>query len=169
MLNRTLFIQLGIILTLVLLQVYVFNHIQFLGLYNPFIFIAYILFLPARMPFNQVLIFSFILGLTMDLFMGTPGVNAFCSIFTVLLRELFLHRIFSKSEDSYLEISDLNFLQLFIYILSLSLFYNLMLYSLESFNSANLLYNLQEGLLNGMVSFVGISLLFLIFKNRIGA
>ncbi len=164
MLNRDFFLNSVVIFSLVLLQVFVFNNIQIAGKYSPFVFISYILFTPAQYSFSRVLLFSFSLGLLLDVFLGTLGINALCCIFTVLLRNIFLFRIFSKG-DSFLHISDLNIVQILIYTLSLSVFYNLMLYGIESFSFYNLLYSLKEGLFNGLITFAFITIFYFLFKN----
>ncbi len=166
MLNREFLINIVFILFLVLCQVLVFNHVNFLGRYNPLVFLCYILFAPARYDFKNILLYCFLLGLILDIFLNTLGINAFCAIITVLVRELFLHKLYSKGIESYLRISDLSFIQMVAYTFSISIFYNLLLYSIESFNLYNLLFSLEQGFYNGLITFVFIMIVLLFFKNR---
>ncbi len=167
MLNRELVVHILAILLFVILQVLVFNNIQFLGRFNPLIFLMYIMFAPIQFSFHKILLYSFFLGLCLDVCMGTLGVNTFCCLFTVLLRAFFLHRVFSKGEGSFLEFRDLNALQNLSYIFSISMFYNLLLYSIDSFSFSNFLYAIEQGIYNGLFTFVCILIFFLLFKRLI--
>lgn len=60
----------------VLLQVLVLNHIRFGGYANPYLYVLFILMLPYEMPGWLLLVISFIMGYTIDLFSATPGIHA---------------------------------------------------------------------------------------------
>ena len=66
MFNKDFFINLIKIIILALLQVFVFNHINFLGSYQPYIYIIFVLFYPPSQNKYALLILSFLLGLTID-------------------------------------------------------------------------------------------------------
>jgi rod shape-determining protein MreD len=71
------FIKYGIIIILlILLQLLLFNNIQFSGYINPYVYIMIVLLLPSTIPSWLLLIISFLTGLTIDLFMGSPGMHA---------------------------------------------------------------------------------------------
>ena len=61
---------------LVLLQVLVVNHIRLGGYVHPYIYVIFILLLPINIPNWQLLLLGFGLGLSVDLFTGTPGLHA---------------------------------------------------------------------------------------------
>lgn len=63
-------------IALVLLQVLVINHIRLGGYVHPCIYLLYIMLLPIFIPGWQLLTLGFTLGLTIDLFTGTPGLHA---------------------------------------------------------------------------------------------
>lgn len=65
-----------IIILLMLLQLLLFNNIQFSGYINPYVYIMIILLLPSAIPSWLLLIISFLTGLIIDLFMGSPGMHA---------------------------------------------------------------------------------------------
>jgi hypothetical protein len=60
----------------VLLQVLIFNHIQFSNLINPYFYVLFVLILPFDTPKSFLLISSFLLGLSIDLLSNTPGMHA---------------------------------------------------------------------------------------------
>ena len=63
-------------LVLVLFQVLVINHIRLGGYVHPYIYLVFIMLLPFSTPKWQLLVLGFALGLTVDLFTGTPGLHA---------------------------------------------------------------------------------------------
>jgi len=85
MINRILRLGLLFIL-LLLLQVLLFNNIQFSGYVNPYIYIMFILLLPFDLPSWLLLILSFATGLTMDLFSGTPGMHTSATVLAGFIR-----------------------------------------------------------------------------------
>lgn len=71
---------------LVLLQVLVLNNIQLNGYLNPFLYVLFILMLPFSTPKWLVILLSFILGITIDLFTNTGGIHAFSSVLMGFVR-----------------------------------------------------------------------------------
>lgn len=71
---------------LVLLQVLVFNSLVLHGMVTPFIYIWLILMLPINTPLWSLLIVSFILGISVDIFSNTYGIHAFASVFLAYIR-----------------------------------------------------------------------------------
>jgi len=87
---RELTRNIGNFIFLVLLQVLVLNHIEFSGFINPYLYILFIISLPFETPMWVLLFSSFLLGFTIDVFMGTWGINTFASVFTGYLRPYLL-------------------------------------------------------------------------------
>jgi rod shape-determining protein MreD len=71
---------------LVLLQLLVFNNIEFSGYINPYVYILFILLLPFTTPKVILLVLAFLLGLSIDLFMGTPGVHSSATVLVAFSR-----------------------------------------------------------------------------------
>jgi len=69
----------------VLIQTLVLNHIHFLRIATPFLYLYVLLKMPIG-NYSTNLILSFLLGLTIDLFMGTAGMHAAACTFVSLLR-----------------------------------------------------------------------------------
>ena len=63
-------------LGLVLLQVLVLNQVHIGGYATPFFYIYFILKFNSRVGRNNLMLWSFFLGLTVDVFSNTPGMNA---------------------------------------------------------------------------------------------
>lgn len=82
--------RLGWFVVLVLLQVLVFNHIYIFGYGTPFLYIYLILKMPIKVPRYVVLIVGFLLGLTIDVFTNTLGLNASATVLLAFLQPYFL-------------------------------------------------------------------------------
>ncbi len=61
---------------LILLQVFLFNNIHAGNVFHPYFYIIFILLLPFETPGVLLLSLSFLLGLSIDLFVGTVGMHA---------------------------------------------------------------------------------------------
>ncbi len=78
---------------LVLVQVMVFNNIQFSGYINPYIYILFILLLPFETPGAITLILAFLLGFSVDVFTETYGMHAIACVFMAFTRPYVLQMI----------------------------------------------------------------------------
>ncbi|NDW18074.1 rod shape-determining protein MreD [Dysgonomonas sp. 216] len=96
--NNTIARPILLFIALVLLQVLVLNHILFFGLATPFLYIYYIMKLPVDMNRNLVIFLGFVLGLTIDVFCNTFGINAAATTFIAFLR-MPLQKLFFDRED----------------------------------------------------------------------
>ncbi len=74
-------------LFLVLFQVLILNNIQLSGYLNPFLYVLFILMLPFQTPDWLVLLLSFFLGLSIDMFADTGGLHAASSVLMAFLRQ----------------------------------------------------------------------------------
>ena len=78
---------------LFLLQVTVFNNIQFSGFLNPYLYVLFILLLPFETPPWLLLVLSFFMGLSIDIFSNTIGIHASACVFMAFLRPFVLNYI----------------------------------------------------------------------------
>lgn len=82
-----------ILIVLVLLQVLLFNNIQFSGYVNPYIYIIFILLLPVEIPSWLLLLLSFGTGMIIDLYSGSPGMHSSASVLAGFVRPYVLRLI----------------------------------------------------------------------------
>ncbi|MBE3084726.1 MAG: rod shape-determining protein MreD [Bacteroidetes bacterium] len=82
-----------IFILLILLQILLFNNIQFSGYVNPYVYIMFILLLPVEIPSWLLLLLSFITGLIMDFFSGSPGMHSFATVLAGFVRPFVLRVI----------------------------------------------------------------------------
>jgi len=79
-----------IFIILVLLQVLMFNNIQFSGYVNPYVYIIFILLLPVEIPSWLLLILSFGTGMIIDFYSGSPGMHSTATVFAGFVRPFIL-------------------------------------------------------------------------------
>jgi rod shape-determining protein MreD len=82
---------------LIVTQLLVFNNIELSGYINPYVYVLFILLLPFDVPNIVLLLSAFLLGLCIDLFMGTPGVHSSATVLMAFARPAVL-TIFSPRE-----------------------------------------------------------------------
>jgi hypothetical protein len=99
MTSRTLLFNVIRFFALVLLQVLVLNHIYIWGYINPYVYVYFILLLPFSVSGWMLLLVSFILGLSIDIFTNTIGLNAAASVMMAFARPWVI-RIISGGPES---------------------------------------------------------------------
>ena len=75
---------------LIFIQILVLNNINFAGKINPYLFVVFILSLPFSLSKAWVLFLGFFMGLIIDIFVHTPGINAAALVFMGFSRNLIL-------------------------------------------------------------------------------
>lgn len=73
-----------------LLQVLILNNVHIAGYATPFLCIYLILKFESDTPRNALMLWAFFLGLTVDVFSDTPGMNAAATVLLAFLRPTFL-------------------------------------------------------------------------------
>ena len=90
-----------ILLTIILVtaQVIVFNHISLFNVAVPMVFIYVIIRLPITLSLNWMVTIGFFLGLTVDIFSDTYGMNAMACTLLAMLRRPILRLYVPREED----------------------------------------------------------------------
>jgi len=70
----------------ILLQVFVFNHVQWFGFLNPVIYLLFLILLPLEIPKSIQYIIAFVTGFIVDAFLRTYGMQAFACVLMVFIR-----------------------------------------------------------------------------------
>lgn len=83
-------------IVLVLLQVLVLDNIHYLRLATPFVYLYCLLKMPVGISRSQMLIFSFFVGIVIDMFSNTSGMHAFACTLAGFLREPLIRLIQGK-------------------------------------------------------------------------
>ncbi|RKE03547.1 rod shape-determining protein MreD [Marinifilum flexuosum] len=125
---------------LVLIQVAILNNIQVSGFVNPYMYILFILLLPFEIPNWLLLLLSFILGLSIDVFSGTVGMHASACVFMAYVRPYVLNYLSLRDGyevGTYPGIAHFGFVWFFKYALTLIVAHHSFLFVVEAFSFAN--------------------------------
>jgi hypothetical protein len=154
--------------SLVLVQVLIFNQVQFSGFFNPYVYLLFIILLPLSAPRYLVLILAFLIGLIIDIFSNSLGVHSAATVFAAYARPLVI-RVISNREDDKNDYPGLhqNKLIWFVnYVLIMVLLHHSVLFYLEVYTFANFFITLYRVILSSLFSIIIIVLSqFLVFKD----
>ncbi|MFA5298203.1 MAG: rod shape-determining protein MreD [Lutibacter sp.] len=123
-------------ISLLLLQVLVFNHVNIFGHINPMVYIVWVFLFPFRKNRNWLLIFSFLLGISIDFFSDSAGVNAFAITFIAYFRLPIIKAILRKPEFDYVQfnLKTISNNKAFLFIATLTIIHHFIVFSLEYFS-----------------------------------
>lgn len=82
----------------VLLQVLLFNNMNLFGLVNIYIYLIFLISLPVGMSRDLQMVLAFLLGLCVDVFTNTLGMNIFASVLVAFVRNSLLGRLYNRQE-----------------------------------------------------------------------
>lgn len=152
---------------LVLLQVVLLDHINFLGFINPYLYIFFILLYPLTGNKSLLIFSSFLLGLSIDMFNNSGGIHAAASVCIAWMRPLILKYAFGVSyEYNTIKINTASFSQQLVFILSMVFIHHLVLFSLEIFNTSQILLILKSTLFSGVFTTIVIFCSLYLFSNK---
>jgi len=153
---------------LVLLQVLVVNHIRLGGYVHPYIYILFVMLLPINIAGWQLLLLGFSLGLSVDLFTGTPGLHAGATTLMAFCRPQIIKLISGtlKFENIYEpNLNQLDGMWFFRYVFCMVFVHHFALFFMESFSFHLFGQVLLRVLLSVPVSVFLIMMILYIFKT----
>ena len=148
---------------LCLVQALILNRIRLFGFATPLLPVYFVITFHRGYPKWAILLWSFLLGLSLDTFSNTPGVTAAAMTFVALLQPYILEPFVPRDSADDLKVSirslglgkfaTLSFILVFVYIL--------VFFSLEAFN----FYNWQQWLMCVVGSTALTYLFILVIEN----
>ena len=154
---------------LVLVQVLILNNIQVSGLINPYVYILFILLLPFTIPGYFLLGFSFLIGITIDIFNNTPGIHAGATVLLGFLRPAIAELISSREileQGNMPNMASLGFASFLKYTVIAVLIHHLFLFFAEAFSMGGFFETFFRYLISSVFSILIIlGSQFIVFKN----
>lgn len=86
-------------IVLIISQSVIFNNLILFNCAIAFVFLYMIIELPVTLAVNWVMTISFFLGLGVDIFQDTPGLNALCCTLLAFMRRPIFHLYVAQDED----------------------------------------------------------------------
>lgn len=147
--------DLGILLILVLLQVYLFNEFLFFRYLNPYLYIYPLFSIGLNYNRSAQLLVAFSLGASVDILEGSGGVHTAASVLLAYILP-YLYRLFNTNRDDETEGKALNSLsferRLGLLLIGFFL-HHFVLFNLESFSSDAFVSLLQRSTYSTLFSF----------------
>ncbi|MCK0132023.1 rod shape-determining protein MreD [Flavobacteriaceae bacterium F08102] len=160
--------NIGLFIGLLLLQVMILNKINFLGYANPMLYMLFILVFPLKKERGLFLVLSFILGLFVDFFLDSGGINASASLLIAYIRLPVLKGLLNKTDVDFavFKITKLPFLKLLSFIAIMVFVHHLAIFSLEYFSFKAILTILSRTILTSFFTIILIIFSLLLMTNQ---
>lgn len=154
-------------MVLMLAQVLVLNHINFLGHINPYLYVLFILLFPINNNRLVFLLISFALGLGIDIFSDSGGVHAAAALSIAFIRPVVLKFCFgSVYEHQTIKFKNVDFGAKVIYFIILIFIHHLILFALEIFNLRDIIFVLQKTLFSSIFTIILCLMATIIFSRK---
>ncbi|MGB2128808.1 MAG: rod shape-determining protein MreD [Flavicella sp.] len=154
-------------IVLILIQVLIANHINLFGYLNPMLYIVFIFLYPTKLNRGNFLFVVFLMGLMIDLFSNSGGINAAASLLIAYLRLPILHLIFNKQELDYqtFDIKKESIFKVAIFVTLLTFVHHIAIFSLEYWNWEMLQIILRKSTYTSIITIV-LSILTMTFISN---
>ena len=154
-------------IVLVLVQVLVLKDINFLGYINPYLYILFIILYPIKNNRSLFIFLSFLLGLTIDMFLDSGGVHAAASVTIAFIRPVALKFSFGAMYDHQtIKFATAEFISNLTYITILTVIHHIILFSLEVFNISEIILILKKAIFSSIFTIILCILTSIIFSKR---
>ena len=96
--RNTLIRNILLFLGLTFLQVMIFDNLRLGNFIHPYVYVLFVMLLPFDTPRWKLIINGFLIGMTIDIFNGTPGLNAASTVLMAYLRPNIINLTTRKSD-----------------------------------------------------------------------
>ncbi|MBR2618317.1 MAG: rod shape-determining protein MreD [Paludibacteraceae bacterium] len=137
-----------------LLQVLLFNNIDFLGYISPYIYLIFFFDLPVNFKTPYSMLLGFLMGFLVDIFGNTMGVHTFACVLFCFLRNAWIDLLFSALNTQQNELTPIRvgWIGYVKYVTGLVFVHHAALFLLEAFSFDAFAYTLIRILANTVVS-----------------
>lgn len=165
MISKTLFTDILVMFFLVALQVFVLNRITMFGKYTPVLYPVFVMFYPFFRNRFHFLALSFLLGLTIDAFLYSWGINALATTVIAYFRTL-IFRTSTETSTDFFSFQSLQWSQFLLFIFTSIFIHQLLVQYIEFFKFSRIFEIFLNVLITSVISFIFILVYALIFKIK---
>ncbi|SFI30154.1 rod shape-determining protein MreD [Halpernia frigidisoli] len=163
--SRSIFTDIILMICLTVIQIFLLNRFAIFEKYIPVLYPVFVLFYPFFRNKFVFLFLSFILGLGVDIALGTWGINAFATVTIAYFRTL-IFRTSTETSTDFFSFLTLNWSQ-FLFFIFVSIFiHQLLVQYLEFFKLTRLFEVFINVLITSVISFVFIFVYALVFRIK---
>lgn len=152
---------------LFLIQVFIIDNIRQGHFIHPCVYVLFVMLLPFDTPRWSLIINGFLIGFAVDIFNGTPGLNAAATVLMAYVRPNIISLTTRKSDiegKTSPSVSEMGLQWFYLYMVLLLIIHNLTLFMLEAFSFHLIGLVLLDTLLSVIISSFVIVLIIYIFK-----
>ena len=140
---------------LVLVQVLVFNRLNFFGFINPMVYILFLYWYPIKENRALFIGLGFLMGLIIDIFSDTLALHAAATVTVAYLRPAIMRFVFGINyEFQSFRLSNATQVQQITFLALLIVAHQIIFFVLEVFSLGNLLLILKKIVFNGLGTLV---------------
>lgn len=162
--------NIGRFVLLILLQVLVLNNLQIGSLFNPYLYILFILLLPFATPKWLLLLSAFLLGITLDIFCNTIGMHIITSVFIAFIRPGVINSISSNKDYEQFDapnIRDLGLVWFLSYSTILIFVHHFLFFFLEAFSFNGFFHTFFKAILSSFLTILFVFIgQYLFYKQK---
>lgn len=165
MISKNILTDILLIALLVAVQIFVLNRITLFGKYTPVMYPVFVLFYPFFRNRYIFLALSFFLGLSIDAFLGTWGINAFATTMLAYFRTL-IFRTSTETSTDFFSFQSLQWSQFLLFIFTSIFLHQFIVQYMEFFKLSRIVENFLNVLATSVISFFLILVYALAFKVK---
>lgn len=146
----------GQYILLMILQVFLFDQLQFMGVCHPFIYILFLLMMPITLPHSVDMLIGAMVGLIMDVFSNSLGIHTSACILLMFLRPYLLETILNDKDRLNEQISTrvVGPEAMGKYLAILIIIHHLMVFILSAWSWTHIGFVLLETLVSALITFI---------------
>ncbi len=155
-------------LILVLIQVLVLNNIYFFGYINPNIYILFIFLYPLEKERGNFLWVSFLLGLSIDFFSNSGGINAAATVCIAYFRLPIFRLVLNKPDLDFklFRLNNESLLRILVLVSILTFIHHFIVFGLEYFSLQNLKIIIYKSVSTSVFTIILSILSILLFTKK---
>jgi len=167
MISNNYFVNIIRFALLVLVQVLVFNRLNFFGFINPMVYIMFLYWYPIKENRAVFIGLSFLLGIAIDFFSDTMAIHAASTVTIAYFRPAIMRFVFGVNyEFQSFKLGNATRVQQFTFLALLIVVHHAVFFTLEIFSLANILLILKKVLSIGLATLVLCLLFGSLFSTR---
>jgi len=155
-------------LILVLIQVLILNNIHFLDYINPNLYILFIFLYPLEKERANFLWVSFLLGLSIDIFSNSGGINAAAAVCIAYFRLPIFKLVLNKPELDFklFRLNNESFLRILVLVSILTSIHHFIIFGMEYFSLKSLKLIIYKSVSTSIFTIILSILSILLFTKK---
>ena len=146
--------QIGRYIVVMLLQVFLFDQLQLLGVCHPYIYILCLLMMPITLSHSADMIIGAVVGLIMDIFCNSLGVHTAACIFIMFIRPYLIGAIVNDKDrlNEQISLRALGMESLLRYVVILVVVHHFIVFLLAAWSWSHIGFVLMETIVSSLIT-----------------